>query len=707
MAISRLTFKLNALSPMIKDKHKSREGIHKRELTVNLPNISIIDEIKTSGRLPSPTGVALTILELTRDPNANIDEMAKVLHGDPSLSGQIIKYANSAAAGNRASVASINDALVRLGMSMVRQLCLGFSVLSNTQTGNCEKFDYEGFWGRSLAMASSCQTLARTMGGVNPDEGFTCGLLCEIGGLALASVYPEVYAKVLAEWDEGSREDLIRLENEMLMIDRNQVTAALFEDWGLPDFYPQAVFNKDKTDWESLSKPPVATEACFQLANILFVGNLAAEICMEQNNERHWRVLEFLNFARMFKLDDDELTAVYDEIMAEWTRMGKVLDVVTGQMPSMSKLLRSARASRDSECSSDLPEGVIDDRHEPVNQGIQPAKETLLDLEEVSHQGLRILVATDCPLHKKILSKKLTAEGHEVTVADDGARALEIAVAESPQLVISDWVMPNLDGLELCRTLRLSPQLSHIHFIIMTSHDSNDELVEAFEAGINYYLVKPLNHNILSALLLGAAREVATREEVERQQVELRRTNAEINITNRMLQTMALEDQLTQLPNRRAGLAGLDKAWAKSSRSGEALLVMIMDIDFFKKVNDTYGHDAGDIVLQSTAKAMKNAIRDSDEICRFGGEEFMVVCPGADVSVATMVGNRIREAVEHNVLDTPEFKGHVTISIGVAVRGKEVEDAQSLIKEADEALYAAKDAGRNKVCIYAPDHVHE
>ena len=112
-------------------------------------------------------------------------------------------------------------------------------------------------------------------------------------------------------------------------------------------------------------------------------------------------------------------------------------------------------------------------------------------------------------------------------------------------------------------------------------------------------------------------------------------------------------------------------------------------------------------MLQSTAKAMKNAIRDSDEICRFGGEEFMVVCPGADVSVATMVGNRIREAVEHNVLDTPEFKGHVTISIGVAVRGKEVEDAQSLIKEADEALYAAKDAGRNKVCIYAPDHVHE
>ena len=383
--------------------------------------------------------------------------------------------------------------------------------------------------------------------------------------------------------------------------------------------------------------------------------------------------------------------------------MGKVLDVLTGQVPSMSKMLRSARASDGAQGDTPLADCIIDDRHEPVHSGIEPVKIHEFELNQEKLEGLRILVASDCPLHQKILTKKLTSEGHTVTIAGDGAEALEIAVADNPQLVISDWVMPNLNGLELCRTLRLSPNLAHIHFIIMTSHDSNEELVEAFEAGINYYLVKPLNHSILAALLLGAAREVATREEVQRQQVELRRTNAEINITNRMLHTMALEDQLTKLPNRRAGLAGLDKAWAKSSRSGEPLLVMIMDIDFFKKVNDTYGHDAGDEVLRETAAAMKEAIRDSDEICRFGGEEFLVVCPGADVEVAAMVGNRIREAVENNHLDTPEFTGNITISIGAAVRNPDVADAQALVKLADEALYGAKDAGRNKVCIYAPD----
>ncbi len=671
---------------------------------MNSTDKSILEEIKASGRLPSPTGVALTILELTRDPRASIDEMARILHGDPSLSGQIIKYANSAAAGNRNPVASINDALVRLGMRLVRQLCLGFSILSNTQSGQCEGFDYDAFWARSLAMASSCQTLARTMGTVNPDEGFTCGLLADIGGLALASVYPEKYTKVMASWKNGSREKLLQYERRDLSINRNQVTALLFEDWGLPDFYPMAVLNKDETQWADLSKSPPASEGYTNLAHLLFAGNLAAEICMETDKERHWRVLDFMNFGRLYHLGDEEFVDVYDEILEEWARMGKVLDVVTGQVPSMAKMMRKARKGT-ADGNGPLADGIIEDRHAPFHDDIAQAVECEQQLTEDTFIGLYILVATDCPLHQRILSKKLTDAGHTVRCADNGRLALEMAVETGPQLIISDWMMPEMDGLELCRTLRMSPLLARIHFIIMTSHDSNEQLVEAFDAGINYYLIKPLNHSILAALLRGAAREIVTREEVLRQKEELRRTNAEVNITNRMLKTMALEDQLTELPNRRAGLEALDKAWSKAVRDDEDLLVMILDIDHFKKVNDDYGHDAGDEVLKSTAAAMKDAIRDYDEICRFGGEEFLVVCPGAGVDVAVQVGNRIREAVEKNRLDTPEFKGGVTISIGAAVRVSGTPTPKDLIKLADEALYAAKDAGRNKVCIYSHEPV--
>ncbi len=521
---------------------------------------SILAEIRASGRLPSPTGVALTILELTRDPNVSINDMAKVLQGDPSLAGRIIKYANSAAAGSREPVASINDALVRLGMRLVKQLCLGFSLLSNSRSGHCEQFDYTAFWAHSLAMASSCQTLARIMGTISPDEGFTCGLLSEIGGLALASVYPEAYGKVLTSWGGGAREHLLQIEQRELSIDRNQVTAALFEDWGLPDFYPQAVLHKDETSWADLSQTPPVSEPYAKLANLLFASNLAAEICMTTGRDRHWRVLDLMNFARLFRLDEAEWTDVYNEILEEWARMGEVLDVVTGQLPTMVDMLHRARRSSGGD---DVPDGVIDDRHRPRASDLSkqaPDDATADNSLDNTNQKLRIILATDCPLHKAILTRRLSAAGHQVTCAENGRKALELALDEPPQLIISDWMLREMDGLELCRTLRSSPQLDHIHFIIMTSHDSNEELVEAFEAGINYYLVKPLNQHILTALLRGAAREVANREEVQRQKEELRHTNAQVSIANRALKTMALEDQLTELPNRRAGLEGLERA---------------------------------------------------------------------------------------------------------------------------------------------------
>ena len=225
-----------------------------RDADVHDGDQSLIAEIRASGRLPSPTGVALTILELSRDPQTDIDEMATVLQGDPALSGQLIKYANSVAAGNRNPVTTVQDALVRIGMRVVSQLCLGFSILTNSRRGQCAAFEYGRFWAHSLAMASSCQTLARTMKAVNPDEGFTCGLLADIGGLALAAVYPETYGEVIAKWSQGSRRRLLQCERQILGIDRNEVTAALFRDWGLPEFYAKAVEAKDDTEWADLEQ---------------------------------------------------------------------------------------------------------------------------------------------------------------------------------------------------------------------------------------------------------------------------------------------------------------------------------------------------------------------------------------------------------------------------------------------------------------------
>ena len=663
-----------------------------RRILVQLADSSIITEITTSGRLPSPTGVALSILELTRDPDTSTEDMAMVLLGDPSLTGQILKYANAATSGSRTEVTNVNDALVRLGMSMVRQLCLGFSVLSNSRGGPCSAFDYSSYWTKSLAMAVSCHALCCHIKSVSPDEGFTCGLLGKIGHLALASVYADRYSNVLEEWEEGSPAELINLEELGLSINHNQVSAALFEDWGLPETYRLAVDVQDNTEWDKLPTGRSVRERGLQLGRVLNIATLAANICLETGPHRHPLVLEFIKTGTDLGKSEEQWVHLFDEILAEWERLGHLLNIQTNSVPNMENLLRRAREFN----------GVSPEKKKK-KKNIKPAVETVVEKTAPKISGcLDILVVSDSPVDSRILAKKLGALGHNLAFAQNGQQALEIALTTSPQLILTDWMMPKLDGLQLSESLRKSTQTASTYIMIMTSQDGSDLLVKAFDAGIDDYVTKPLNHKILRARLKAASRLINFQEQAARDKEEIRRTVSEMGILNRQLQTMALEDQLTRLPNRRCGLDHFDKEWSRTTRNNESLLCMILDIDHFKNVNDTYGHEVGDVVLQKTAAVMLNCMRDSDIVCRFGGEEFLVICPGADVEIAKVLGDRLRKSVENNIIDTSGFKGNITISIGVSVRSEWHSSPKDLIKNADEALYAAKDAGRNMVCIAGP-----
>lgn len=664
---------------------------------------SIMTELTSSGRLPSPNGVALTILELSRDPDTSTEDMALVLQGDPALAGQVLKYANSADSGSREEITNLNDALVRLGMGIIRNLCLGFSVLSNARSGPCPTFDYQKYWAHSLAMAVSSQAISKRLRSVGPEEAFTSGLLCNIGQLALASVYPEKYGLVLDRWEKRSGKKLKYLEQEIFSIDHAQVSSILFHDWGLPANYGEAVEFFEEPDITETVSGTEGKGPGQKLAQVLYFANLAADICLESGVERHPLVLQFMKIGKECGFDEKAWITMYDEILAEWARMGRVLNVLTSSVPSMEDLIRRAEQYK----------RPIPDRRIPRRASASDATQEDLEVSQESADsdfGLEILVVTDSPVDMRILEKKLGSQGHNLTQAADGHEALELALKINPQLILTDWMMPKMDGLELARTLRMSKQAAGTYIIIMTAQDGSDQLVEAFDSGIDDYVTKPINHRVLTARMRAARRIIDMQEEMARSREELRVTLAELAIVNRQqqvlnnqLEQMAMEDQLTELPNRRAGLNRLDQEWSRCTRTGESLLCMVMDIDHFKRVNDNFGHDAGDIVLKRTAAVMKDAMRDSDTVCRFGGEEFLVICPGADVEVAKMVGNRIRQAIEENIIETPEFQGNVTISIGVAVKSPDHELAKDMIKDADEALYAAKEAGRNKVCIANPD----
>ncbi|MEZ4386267.1 MAG: diguanylate cyclase [Candidatus Krumholzibacteriia bacterium] len=636
---------------------------------------NVLDVILNSDRLPSPSGVALQILELSRNEYASVEDLQRVLVADPALSGQLLKYANSAMARGGNEARTVGEAVVRLGMGTVQHLALGFSLLSASRSGPCAGFDYNRFWSGSLARAIAAQSLAPMVHRTPADEAFTCGLLAGIGALSLASVHSRDYAEVLGRWHNGTVEHLRELEQEALLIDHDEVTVALMKSWGLPERYGDAVMARQEIERNG--------KVASGLATVLAVAGDLAGLCLATDDRRPDLAEELLTRAEVLGLPSAAVIEATDRALQQWAALGETLDILTEDVPSLTELAERARRKENRTSS---PDGAAP----------EAADEGLLDPDD---QPLRVLVVDDSPLDRKLVTTYLTREGHRCEVAANGREGLKSALRWSPHVILSDWMMPEMDGLEMCRALRQSPEVGNVYVMMMTSNDQANDLVTALDAGADDYIPKPINQAVLVARLRAAARVIRLQERTARDSEAIRAYAADLAIANRKLQHMALNDALTGLPNRRYAMERLHKEWDRARRQEKPLLCMILDIDHFKRVNDTYGHDAGDLVLQRTAMAMKACLRSSDDVCRFGGEEFLCICPDADLEMAQVMGDRLRLAVEQNEIDTPQFKGHVTVSIGVAAFTRELESIHDLLKLADEALYAAKDAGRNKVCI--------
>ena len=261
----------------------------------------------------------------------------------------------------------------------------------------------------------------------------------------------------------------------------------------------------------------------------------------------------------------------------------------------------------------------------------------------------------------------------------------------------SDWIMPELDGLGLCRVVRQSSEYSGAYFVLMTADEGNDRLIEAFNSGVDDFIVKPFSPELLEARLRPGVRitQISKQNQASKQRIE--KLANELAIVNRKLNLSSLTDPLTGLPNRRYALKRLEQEWASSERNRRELSCMMLDIDYFKVVNDTYGHAGGDMVLKGLSKILKGLLRNNDVACRMGGEEFMVICPDTDMESAALVAERIRESIERTVFPYGGKAIHITLSIGIAMRDAAHDSIDEMISIADKRLYEAKSAGRNMV----------
>jgi diguanylate cyclase (GGDEF)-like protein len=284
-----------------------------------------------------------------------------------------------------------------------------------------------------------------------------------------------------------------------------------------------------------------------------------------------------------------------------------------------------------------------------------------------------------------MLARMLESSGYDVVAASDGDEAWRILERDdAPRLAILDWMMPGMTGPDLCRKLRERKREPYTYVLLLTARTDKQDVVEGMDAGADDYVTKPFE-----------ARELQVRLRAGRRILDLQ---ADLVKAREALREQATHDPLTGLWNRYALLEALEREHSRAARGGTPLAVIMLDLDHFKRVNDTYGHLAGDAVLRQTAKRMQAVVRSYDLVGRFGGEEFLIVLPGTSGANAAQLAERLRAAVAHEPVSQDLLRIPVTASLGVGASGPEPSgDPQTLIRVADEALYRAKERGRNRV----------
>lgn len=304
---------------------------------------------------------------------------------------------------------------------------------------------------------------------------------------------------------------------------------------------------------------------------------------------------------------------------------------------------------------------------------------------------MRILIVDDEPVSRRMLATAVARMGYDVASASDGLEAWDVLRAEQIGLVVTDWMMPGMDGLELVRRIRGGELGRYVYVILLTSRSESSDAAEALDAGADDFIGKPWHRDELTARLK-AGRRILDLQDALREK-------------NQLLERMTRVDGLTGIANRRHFDEEYERAFETARRFHRYLSVAMIDIDRFKLFNDRFGHEAGDNALRAVASAIDETVRTADQSFRYGGEEFSCLFPETDTRGALTVAERLRETVAELAIPHPENlpPGIVTISVGVSTFAPlEAITPDDLLRAADSALYQAKREGRNRTSILHP-----
>ncbi len=306
---------------------------------------------------------------------------------------------------------------------------------------------------------------------------------------------------------------------------------------------------------------------------------------------------------------------------------------------------------------------------------------------------MKVLVADDSLVMRRLLEASISSWGYQPVSAADGDQAWDILSSpDPPSIAILDWMMPGLSGLAICRRLRERQAPPYVYVILLTSRGLREDIVEGLNAGADDYVVKPFDKHELEVRLRAGRRIIELQAELMSAQARLRE--------------QAMRDPLTGIWNRACILDTLERELDRARRSGSPLGLLLLDLDHFKQLNDTRGHQFGDLALRAFTQRIQSAVRSYDAFGRYGGEEFLILVPGCGEQDLVRQAERLRTAVAASPFDIDGAAVSLTVSIGATsvepgVRASSID----LIRAADDALYEAKRTGRNRVVCKAPSPV--
>ncbi|WP_151671928.1 GGDEF domain-containing protein [Nitrincola schmidtii] len=607
-------------------------------------------------QLPMPSGVALAIMQACEDENTTLQQIAKLVQMDPSLSGNILKLANSAVTGRR-PVASVPEAIVRVGMQTVAQLAVAFSLIGNDTISNCPAFDHQKYWTRCLLMAVLSRNLAKTTQIAPPDDIFACGLLGRIGILGLATVYPEAYSDVLSKPEL----EQTLVEKELFGICHNELSRAMMIDFCVPAALanPTRYYEEPKQSGFELQSRP------YKISLVLHLAYRLSEVAISVDGKISTDNSIIQNICTELKIEEQTIDLIFNNSRDEWIEWSEIFQLKADGIKDYQYL---------------KVEGDDQTTFSEINTNLNT------DL-------LKPIIVMDDNLHA-VFKTLLNQLGINYVYCKKISSAVQLAInGEVNTFFISQHdhkLMELLRGAKQC-------DVSYVFFVL----DKQDAELEAkaYLAGADDVITVNILSRDLEARLQPAVRMIKRYEQWRNDQTELRRIARELSLSHRQQQLLALTDQLTELPNRRAAMDELEKVWKLTHRKKMPCSLLIIDIDHFKTINDNFGHDVGDEVLKTVADILKKNTRGEDTIARIGGEEFLLISPDMLIREALIRAERLRKTIEKSTINTEGHTINLTISTGISRTENAMRNKEDLIISADKALYAAKKNGRNCIAL--------